>query len=124
MNDNAKKWVSALRSGEYKQGKEVLRNISDQYCCLGVACDLYSKEHELEIFAGRQFYYYGKEHFAYLPLVVRDWLGLTTEYGAYDEYIGHEDDVGNSLTALNDKGVPFKRIADIIESEPEGLFVK
>ena len=37
------KWVSALRSGEYKQGKEGLR-IYNEFCCLGVLCDLYIKE--------------------------------------------------------------------------------
>lgn len=31
------KWVAALRSGEYKQGRMSLRN-RDGYCCLGVAC--------------------------------------------------------------------------------------
>ncbi len=35
--DIAMKWVEALRSGEYKQGKEMLYNEEmDTYCCLGV----------------------------------------------------------------------------------------
>ena len=34
-----KKWVAALRSGKYKQGKEVLRD-GDRYCCLGVLCEV------------------------------------------------------------------------------------
>lgn len=37
------KWVAALRSGEYKQGREVLRN-GDQFCCLGVLCDIIGLE--------------------------------------------------------------------------------
>ena len=33
------KWVAALRSGEYKQGRDVLHNNkSNTYCCLGVLC--------------------------------------------------------------------------------------
>lgn len=33
------KWVAALRSGKYKQGKDFLYNKDeDTYCCLGVAC--------------------------------------------------------------------------------------
>jgi hypothetical protein len=32
-----KKWVAALRSGEYQQGHKRLRT-GDTYCCLGVAC--------------------------------------------------------------------------------------
>ena len=33
------KWIAALRSGEYIQGKETLYNArADTYCCLGVLC--------------------------------------------------------------------------------------
>ena len=34
------KWIEALRSGKYKQGRTVLRNLEDQFCCLGVLCDV------------------------------------------------------------------------------------
>lgn len=33
------KWVEALRSGKYKQGRSALR-IDDTYCCLGVLCEV------------------------------------------------------------------------------------
>lgn len=44
MNPEIKtKWVEALRSGKYKQGKKSLRSREgDKYCCLGVLCDLYA----------------------------------------------------------------------------------
>ena len=32
----ATKWIAALRSGKYKQGKGFLRDENDNYCCLGV----------------------------------------------------------------------------------------
>lgn len=38
------KWVAALRSGKYKQGTCQLRNNNDEYCCLGVLCDIISPE--------------------------------------------------------------------------------
>ena len=38
-----KKWVAALRSGDYKQGQGHLKG-GDGFCCLGVLCDLHSKE--------------------------------------------------------------------------------
>ena len=39
-----KLWVDALRSGEYKQAREVLRtNGGTSFCCLGVLTDLYCK---------------------------------------------------------------------------------
>lgn len=43
----AEKWINALRSGNYKQGKSYLYSYvsngitgEDRYCCLGVACTL------------------------------------------------------------------------------------
>lgn len=45
-----KKWVEALRSGNYKQGKGALRATQrinpqeDKFCCLGVACDLAERD--------------------------------------------------------------------------------
>ena len=41
MNQDVKQqWIEALRGGEYKQGRGVLRSKEDEYCCLGVLCDL------------------------------------------------------------------------------------
>jgi len=34
------KWLEALRSGRYAQGQGILRNTNNEYCCLGVLCDL------------------------------------------------------------------------------------
>lgn len=46
MNKEFKKrWIKALRSGEYKQGRRVLNSVDDdKYCCLGVACELLVKD--------------------------------------------------------------------------------
>jgi hypothetical protein len=33
-------WTAALRSGNYKQGAGALKNKNDEYCCLGVLCDI------------------------------------------------------------------------------------
>lgn len=38
--ENRKKWVEALRSGKYKQGKYGLRSKDDCWCCLGVGADV------------------------------------------------------------------------------------
>jgi len=36
-----RKWVEALRSGEYKQGQGALRDARDNtWCCLGVLCEV------------------------------------------------------------------------------------
>lgn len=38
QKENIRKWVKALRSGRYVQGKGQLKGAG--YCCLGVACEL------------------------------------------------------------------------------------
>lgn len=38
---NIQTWINALRSGQYEQGRGALEPQRDQYCCLGVACDLF-----------------------------------------------------------------------------------
>lgn len=120
MNDNAKKWVEALRSGEYKQGKNYLS--SDNYfCCLGVACDLYQKSvGDLRIErggSGGSISYNGRNRL--LPADVQTWLNLADDNGSYANPSGF---VAGSLTERNDVGYDFDKIADIIESEPPGLF--
>lgn len=39
MNKKLKKeWVKALRSGDFKQGTNKLRDLNNNYCCIGVLC--------------------------------------------------------------------------------------
>lgn len=35
------KWVEALRSGKYEQGRRRLRANDQKFCCLAVACDIH-----------------------------------------------------------------------------------
>jgi hypothetical protein len=42
-----KKWCKALDSGKYKQAKGYLQT-KDGYCCLGVACKLFNKNHPIK----------------------------------------------------------------------------
>jgi hypothetical protein len=106
LNPNAKKWVEALRSGKYEQGRNRLKTAHNEFCCLGVAC-------ELAIEAGVIREYEGCNSFLSLPVV--RWLGLNTGSGAY---------MGGALHKDNDNGSSFLEIADIIESQPDGLFEK
>lgn len=104
-------WVDALRSGEYKQGKGALQS-GDSFCCLGVACIVAEKHGvPVEKVHGRVL----GSHLS-LQVGVQRWLGLSDCTGIYSK--------GTSLAGLNDTGVPFSEIADIIESKPEGLFVE
>ena len=93
---NRQKWVKALRSGKYKQGKGYLHH-ADKYCCLGVAQDLYNKEHPKNKLKFRSSY--GGSYLGILDLKVKVWLGI-------DEQI-----VGR-LIAMNDSlSYSFHKIA-------------
>ena len=126
LNANAQKWVDALRSGKYTQGRKALHKDS-KFCCLGVACDLYSKKvsgtwvKEPDGSTGFYFMVNGYSSQDHLPTPVKKWLGLKTSHG----FLGPDSSPGvaQSLIELNDNfRFDFKKIADVIESQPEGLF--
>jgi hypothetical protein len=104
LNANAKEWVQALRSGKYAQGWYQLKRDDDRFCCLGVACELAMKAGVIKRYEPSN---------GALPRSVRLWLGLKHENGDYGTA---------SLANDNDHGKSFGDIADIIESEPDGLF--
>lgn len=117
---NRAKLVAALRSGEYKQTQNQLYN-GDGYCCLGVACDIFSKEVGGEFILDKNHYYFnfkGKQSKNYLTQEVQEFFGFQTHCGSFNQQCGNR----TNLTILNDdRGKSFLEIADIIESEPEGL---
>lgn len=121
--ENRKKWVEALRSGEYEQGTGYLAykySGLQYFCCLGVACELYNKENQETPLliepksVGNQIITKYENTEYKLPKVVTEWLGLSTEEGSYS--IGYNK---YDLATQNDIGMTFEGIADIIESEPE-----
>lgn len=114
MNKTLKeKWVVALRSGEYEQGKGYLR-VGGTYCCLGVLCEIGVKEGVIQRGGGeRSRYYYDAENFSSsmsLTTTMREWAGLTKEEDP-------EVDSVNQLIRMNDNGDSFTEIADWIERE-------
>lgn len=118
-------WVAALRSGEWDQAQEVLKQTKvysaedemdvelpkPRYCCLGVLCEL----------NGYDWGRYGLEDDdEMLPPVVRDVVG-----GFDDAVVGtaasgplpFQDRKGVHVTLVdcNDSGMTFPQIADLIE---------
>ena len=122
----AKKWIKALRSGKYKQGKGYLKQFNSKneprHCCLGVLCELYDQqmkknhkktfhsEHMISI-AGTDFIRINK-HDGGLPKVVKEWAGISHCLGMIEH---------TYLADLNDYGKKFSTIADIIEKNVESL---
>jgi hypothetical protein len=118
-----KAWIKALRSGKYKQGTGFLHTADDKFCCLGVACDLAVKKGIIRkptksiaerAFEDYEVYRYGNLS-GLLPKKVMNWLGLS--YSAGDFTLGPTEyfQTDDSLAAMNDSGVSFKKIADFIE---------
>lgn len=118
LSDPAKKWIKALRSGNYTQGKSTLKTHKGHYCCLGVACIIAKQEGIIDRNLRLIEEIYLDEDNAELNKV-REWIGLSTGEGDYENEDGEEI----TLTKLNDQlEYDFKKIADVIESNPKGLF--
>lgn len=110
MNQEVKaKWLAALRSGEFEQGKRFLR-VEDRFCCLGVLCHLAVEEGVAPASipeAGRAVWSYGAlEKSGTLPAEVIAWADI----GSSDPFAG-----AVRLTTANDGGSTFEEIADMIE---------
>lgn len=126
LTENQKKWVAALRSGEYKQGVGSLKS-EGCHCCLGVVCEVYEKETGDNLPKNSEGEYMIEtdlcQELAYslgcsLELErVQSWLGLKTSCGFIAE-------TRESLVSLNDQeGKTFDQIANFIENRHEDLFV-
>jgi len=102
MNKRVKKmWIKALRSDEFKQGRDQLKNgrgKSATYCCLGVLCEVAKREGVIRSYRGSS---------GFLPFKVMWWAGLTQ----MDPVMGR-----TSAVKLNDTlRKTLSQIADRIE---------
>lgn len=127
MNPEIKtQWLEALRSGEYQQGHMALRNTSNQFCCLGVLCDLYAKAHPEESTdmlwslkdTGTLYWFGGDDGIP--PAKIREWAGLPSQNPVIlvktaDEHIASSPCV--NISDLNDNGMSFADIANYIEEQ-------
>lgn len=145
MNENAKAWVAALRSGEWHQSRDALRTEGEGrtgFCCLGVACEMsglgawidgaYFQDRDQHAETERrqrnesqcphcEGYDDECRHKEYseefTSPMVQKWLGLSSEDGTFTL-----DGAHTSLVRLNDDGKSFAEIADIIEKHQDQLF--
>lgn len=100
-------WVAALRSGKYTQGQTYLRSKNDKYCCLGVLADLCGVKWDTISPNTYGFYEVIPENVRYTAVTVFSFQ--------YAKNVGLPQDVLSKLINLNDRGVPFDRIANYIE---------
>ncbi len=120
--DIKNKWVEALRSGEFEQGRVVLL-CAGKHCCLGVLSELAlvegvcsftenAAESSLGICAG-----FGEvENYGFLCQEILNWSGMQSCTGDLP------DAELDSLTECNDTlRYDFNQIADVIEKHWEEL---
>lgn len=100
MNKEIKdRWIKALRSGEYEQGRHRLRP-DYKFCCLGVLCDVIDDSKWVEFEDGNIAY---NMNLDVLPKALRNDIGLDFE-------------AMKRLAHLNDEEeASFGEIADWIE---------
>ena len=123
---DVKKWVKALRSGDYQQGIEYLCNEDEisgnfTYCCLGVACDILTeddwvKDPEWKVWSIGEY----KEFDIPSTYDLAGWgCAETTSFPSKEilKKMGLDLGYAQELVELNDSGWSFKRIANKIEKD-------
>lgn len=123
MNSEVKaKWLEALRSDKYQQGKEALCKIGydgeKRYCCLGVLTDLYMQEFpdkiKFDIVYNRLKFIDNSDvcqiqsHDYLLPAIMH-WAELDSTDPEIVE-------TGTCLSTINDNDTSFSEIANMIET--------
>lgn len=118
MNKDIKKeWVDVLRSGEYEQGTAYLKR-DGKYCCLGVLCEIYKSKTgngkweettSLSNYKIERFVDGDNRDVSGISGTVQEWSGLNDTLGELPN--------GENLARLNDDGMSFKEIADVIEKQ-------
>lgn len=98
------RWIEALKSGKYQQGKGKLRyrkEDSDQFCCLGVLCDVVDPEGWKGTEGTILYFHRGMGAALGIPIPLLERIGIDAK-----KYADMNDHFGKS----------FEEIADYIES--------
>ena len=112
-----KKWVKALRSGEYQQTRGALCNRNSRkkpsYCCLGVLCDVTG--------LGKWSKLRGEDFVAFYfidPKTGKEEEAVTsTPISLDDKYNIERNEIINLIHMNDDKGCSFEEIAAFIEEK-------
>lgn len=135
--EKKEKWVTALRSGQYRQGRRALITVENGevgYCCLGVLCDLAIKDgvKGVRIENAQVEVFYRDENDepveddwvehsdGDLPLAVQEWAGLDDNDPQVEVGVLSNIPISQVNDGSDDYRVEphsFKQIADIIEQQ-------
>ncbi len=128
-------WLTALRSGLYKQGKNLLVDDNGKYCCLGVAClvaqvnlldmvgwgfpdEIFNKQHyDIPEVLDNNHY----QNFAPTLVMLNDGSNLLRDNVEMLERYGITELKGQELRAGYRIQLNFEEIADLIEQITVGV---
>lgn len=140
FTDLQRQWLAALRSKNYKQGRGVLKDSYDQYCCLGVLAELAGCKAELP--SGAMTYMFqdieGPEptYATSVPYFAAKQIGLLSGRGNFKlpRVLLPQFNIGpfGGLASMNDcrvipdvgklRSFTFDEIANYIEHDPWNVF--
>lgn len=104
-----KDWLTALKSGEYKQTDGALHDRGeDAYCCLGVACKLSNVEEITRVSDGREVTLFK------LPSDLGDYFFYESMPSSCFLEKLHLNGFGFKVARYNDNGYTFEQIADLL----------
>ena len=121
QDQRIKLWLDDLRKPENQQlqGREFLCK-NEKYCCLGRLCEialLNGLTLDKRIRDNSRVDY--DDAYGFIPYAVQEWIGLKSTNGDLCT-----DEKYETLTILNDKGLTFTQMADVIEQNKDKLFYK
>jgi hypothetical protein len=106
------RWTAALRSGGYEQGRGALR-VSDEFCCLGVLCDLAVSSGVVKAAENDYGYWHYGGETGRLPRAVFGWADL--DGSSPEVMIPHLTALVELATLNDDLRWDFAAIADVID---------
>lgn len=114
----ADKWIEALESGKYTQCMGKLFD-GKNYCCLGVACDIFLDQEFVETDSEDTSYVVeGTREGLELPYFLMEEMGMKKSYG---QLLENDNSINASLVNMNDGGRSFEEIAQAIRENWEKL---
>ncbi len=127
----AERWIDKLRNGNIPQAVGHLGITNGRRCCLGVLCDIAVEDGIIGTLNSGP----SKDTIGYGPS--KDTIGYSVLYGTklsdmelpeevvewaeMNSNCGEIASNGATLAAMNDNGIPFTAIADIIEKNADKL---
>lgn len=114
LGPNQRKWLKALESGKFKQGKGALKRPNNSYCCLGVACEIFKPASMEAVSDGDAVSFNG--YISFPPEIIWQSLALYANDGSAGK------GAASPLFRLNDDGKRFKAIAALIRKDPSVYF--